>query len=553
MTEEKIARINALAKKSKTTGLTEAEKAEQQALRQEYLADIKASLRSQLERTSIQEPDGTIHRGNTPQKGAFPLFLRGRLCYTIIALVRAARAANRCVLPKVAYPGQGARKRLSFEKRIKRSFIMLTAITGINWGDEGKGRMVDLISQEYDIVARYQGGNNAGHTVKNERGKFVLNLLPSGILRPNVVCVMGNGMVIDPHHLDGEINKLREQGIEITPANLKISDRATITMPYHVEQDGLEEARLSKTGAQFGSTKRGIAYAYGDKYMKKTLRMGDLLHLDDAVKKRLVTMVDSKNLVMEGSYNAAPISVDEMWNWLEKYAAIFKDYICDVGQYLADADAAGKKVLFEAQLGALRDIDFGIYPYTTSSNVIGAYAPIGAGIPGHKLHNSIGVMKAYSSCVGDGPFAAELAMTEEEKHALREAGHEYGAATGRPRRVGPIDLVASRYGVFCQGCDEVALTLLDVLDYMEKIPMVTAYKLTDGTTTTRFPMGEALDTAQPVVEYLPGWHCDITAARKWEDLPQQARDYVEYLEKAVGCKITYISVGAEREAYIHRG
>ena len=200
---------------------------------------------------------------------------------------------------------------------------MLTAITGINWGDEGKGRMVDLISQEYDIVARYQGGNNAGHTVKNERGKFVLNLLPSGILRPNVVCVMGNGMVIDPHHLDGEINKLREQGIKITPENLKISDRATITMPYHVEQDGLEEARLSKTGAQFGSTKRGIAYAYGDKYMKKTLRMGDLLHLDDAVKKRLVTMVDSKNLVMEGSYNAAPISVDEMWIWLEKYAAIF--------------------------------------------------------------------------------------------------------------------------------------------------------------------------------------------------------------------------------------
>ena len=428
---------------------------------------------------------------------------------------------------------------------------MLTAITGINWGDEGKGRMVDLISQEYDIVARYQGGNNAGHTVKNERGKFVLNLLPSGILRPNVVCVMGNGMVIDPHHLAGEIENLRKQGVEISPANLKISDRATITMPYHVEQDGLEEARLSKTGAQFGSTKRGIAYAYGDKYMKKTLRMGDLLHLDDSVKKRLVTMVDSKNLVMEGSYNAAPISVDEMWAWLEQYAAIFKDYICDVGQYLADADAAGKKVLFEAQLGALRDIDFGIYPYTTSSNVIGAYAPIGAGIPGHKLTNSIGVMKAYSSCVGDGPFVTELAMTEEEKHALREAGHEYGAATGRPRRVGPIDLVASHYGVFCQGCDEVALTLLDVLDYMEKIPMVTAYKLSDGTTTTRFPMGEALDTAQPVVEYLPGWHCDITAARKWEDLPQEARDYVECLEKAVGCKITYISVGAEREAYIH--
>ena len=321
---------------------------------------------------------------------------------------------------------------------------MLTAITGINWGDEGKGRMVDLLSQDYDIVVRYQGGNNAGHTVKNERGKFVLNLLPSGILRPDVVCVMGNGMVIDPHHLDGEIASLREKGIAISPTNLKISDRATITMPYHVLQDGLEEARLSKTGAQFGSTKRGIAYVYGDKYMKKTLRMGDLLHLDDSVHKRLVTMVDSKNLVMEGSYGAQPIRVDEMWDWLQKYAAIFKDYICDAGAYLDEADQAGKKILFEAQLGALRDVDFGIYPYTTSSNVIGAYAPIGAGIPGRKLDKSIGIMKAYSSCVGDGPFAAELAMTEEEMHQLREAGHEYGAATGRPRRVGPVDLVASR-------------------------------------------------------------------------------------------------------------
>ena len=428
---------------------------------------------------------------------------------------------------------------------------MLTSIVGINWGDEGKGRMVDLLSQKYDVVVRYQGGNNAGHTVINDKGKFVLNLMPSGILRDETVNVLGPGMVIDTEHMFHEVERLRAGGITITPEHLKISDKAVICMPYHVQLDCLEEDRLADK--KYGSTRRGIAPVYGDKYMKKTLRMGDLLHLDDAVKKRLVTMVDSKNLVMEGSYNAAPISVDEMWAWLEKYAAIFKDYICDVGQYLADADAAGKKVLFEAQLGALRDIDFGIYPYTTSSNVIGAYAPIGAGIPGHKLHNSIGVMKAYSSCVGDGPFTAELAMTEEEKHALREAGHEYGAATGRPRRVGPIDLVASRYGVFCQGCDEVALTLLDVLDYMEKIPMVTAYKLTDGSTTTRFPMGEALDTAQPVVEYLPGWHCDITAARKWEDLPQQARDYVEYLEKAVGCKITYISVGAEREAYIHRG
>ena len=425
---------------------------------------------------------------------------------------------------------------------------MLTAITGVNWGDEGKGRMVDLLSEQYDIVVRYQGGNNAGHTVINEKGKFILNLLPSGILRETTVNVMGNGMVIDLEHLVHEIENLRRGGIAISPENLKISERAVICMPYHKLLDCYEEDRLAD--AKYGSTRRGIAPVYGDKYMKKALRMGDLFH-PETTKARLADIVAYKNLTIEGVYGRPPVSADDMWAWLVEYGDILKPYICDAGLYLDKAAKAGKNILFEAQLGALRDIDFGIYPYTTSSNVIGAYAPIGAGIPGHKLTNSIGVMKAYSSCVGDGPFVTELAMTEEEKHALREAGHEYGAATGRPRRVGPIDLVASHYGVFCQGCDEVALTLLDVLDYMEKIPMVTGYKLTDGTITKRFPMGEALDTAQPVVEYLPGWHCDITAARKWEDLPQEARDYVEYLEKAIGCKITYISVGAEREAYIH--
>ena len=429
---------------------------------------------------------------------------------------------------------------------------MLTAITGINWGDEGKGRMVDLLSQEYDVVARYQGGNNAGHTVKNERGKFVLNLIPSGILRPDVVCVMGGGMVIDPAHLDKEINTLRGQGIEISPANLKISDRATITMPFHVSQDGLEEARLSKTGAQFGSTKRGIAYAYGDKFMKKTLRMGDLVHMDAGVRKRLETIVESKNLTMVNIYGQEPVSVEEMWAWCEKYAAIFKDYICDTGDYLSEADDAGKKIMFEAQLGALRDIDYGIYPYTSSSNTIGAYAPIGAGIPGRKLDLSIGIMKAYSSCVGDGPFTAELAMTEPEKDVLREHGHEYGAATGRPRRVGPFDAVASRYGVRCQGADELALTLLDVLDYMEEVPVVTHYRLADGTVTDRFPMGKTLDDAQPVVEKLPGWHTDISGVRRFEDLPSEAQNYVLTLEKLVGCPIKYISVGPERDAYIER-
>ena len=425
---------------------------------------------------------------------------------------------------------------------------MLTAITGINWGDEGKGRMVDLLSEEYDIVCRYQGGNNAGHTVKNSRGKFVLNLLPSGILRPEVTCVMGNGMVIDLAHLDKEIASLREKGIEITPDHLKISNRATICMPYHVQQDKLEEERLG--AAKFGSTLRGIAYVYGDKYMKKTLRMGDLLHLEE-VKDRLRTIVEWKSLTLTSIYGCDPLSFDEIYDWLEKYAAIFRPYICDIGEYLNKADREGKKILFEAQLGALRDIDYGIYPMTTSSNVIGAFAPIGAGLPGKKLDKSVGVMKAYSSCVGEGPFATEQAMTEEEKHDLREAGHEYGAATGRPRRVGPIDIVASRYGVSCQGADELALTLLDVLDYMDRIPVVTHYDV-DGEIVDYFPMGEALNRAKPVVEYLPGWKCDITSARKWEDLPEAAQNYVTYLEKAVGCKIKYISVGAEREQVVIR-
>ena len=406
--------------------------------------------------------------------------------------------------------------------------------------------MVDLLSQEYDIVVRYQGGNNAGHTVVNSRGKFVLNLLPSGILRPEVVNVMGNGMVIDLAHLDQEIRTLQEKGVEITPRNLKISNRATICMPYHVLQDALEEERLGD--AKYGSTRRGIAYVYGDKYMKKTIRMGDLLHLDTLVP-RLRSIVEWKSLTLSSVYGAKPLDFDEIFQWLQKYAEILGPYICDAGEFLAKEDSMGKKILFEAQLGALRDVDFGIYPMTTSSNVIGAYAPIGAGLPGHQLDQSFGVMKAYSSCVGEGPFAAEQAMTEEEKHLLREAGHEYGAATGRPRRVGPFDVVASRYGVKCQGADELALTLLDVLDYMEKIPVVTHYML-DGEQIDYFPMGEALNRATPVVEYLPGWHCDITGCRKQEDLPKEAMDYILYLEDMVGCKIKYVSVGPERDQVV---
>ena len=426
---------------------------------------------------------------------------------------------------------------------------MLTAITGINWGDEGKGRMVDLLSQDYDVVARYQGGNNAGHTVKNERGKFVLNLIPSGILRSDVVCVMGGGMVIDPAHLDKEINTLRGQGIEICPANLKISDRATITMPFHVSQDGLEEARLSKTGAQFGSTKRGIAYAYGDKFMKKTLRMGDLVHMDAGVRKRLETIVEAKNLTMVNIYGQEPVSVEEMWAWCEKYAAIFKEYICDTGDYLSEADDAGKKIMFEAQLGALRDIDFGIFPYTSSSSSNAGYACVGAGIPGSHVDRTVGIVKAYSTCVGEGPFTAEWFGDEAEQ--LRVAGGEYGASTGRPRRVGPIDLVATRYGCRIQGATEVALTKLDVLSYMKQIPVCTQYEV-NGEKTDDFPFTAVIDEAKPVLTTVPGWGCDISGVRKYEDLPQAAREYVEYVEKAIGVRISYVSVGAGRDEIIYR-
>ena len=421
---------------------------------------------------------------------------------------------------------------------------MLTGIVGINWGDEGKGRMVDLLSSEYDVVCRYQGGNNAGHTVVNEKGKFILNLLPSGILRSETVNVMGPGMVIDLKHLAGEVARLKEKGIVITPANLKISDRATICMPYHVLMDCLEEDRLADK--KFGSTRRGIAPVYADKYMKKTLRMGDLKHFD-AMCARLKDVLEWKNLTVVGGYKNAPVDFDEMVEWLKTYALPFKDYITDTTEYLSSAIKAGKSIMFEAQLGALRDIDYGIFPYTSSSSTIAAYAPIGAGIPGAKLDEVVGIMKAYSSCVGEGPFTCEL--FGQEGDALREAGGEYGAATGRPRRVGGFDVVASRYGILVQGATDIALTKLDVLSYLDKIPVCVAYEV-NGKRVDKFPQGVDLAAAKPVYEYLDGWKCDIGGARKLEDLPENARKYVEYIEKATGARIKYVSVGADRESYI---
>ena len=328
---------------------------------------------------------------------------------------------------------------------------MRTAVTGRNWGDEGKGRVIDLLAEKADIVVRYQGGNNAGHTVVTDAGKFILNLLPSGIIHPDVVCVLGDGMVVDLEHLASEIQSIRDKGVAVSPANLKLSARATISMPWHRVQDELEEARLAKTGSAFGSTKRGIAYAYSDKYRKKTLRLGDLLHLDEEnIKARLKTMLEAKNLELAGCYHQNEMSYNALLSWCKKQADLFAPYICDTGSYLSDALKRGKKVVLEAQLGAMRDIDYGIFPYTSSSSTISAYGPIGAGIPGEQLDHVVGVLKAYSTCVGAGPFVAEKAENESWKNILHEAGGDYGAATGRPRRVVPFDVVAIRYGPTCQ-------------------------------------------------------------------------------------------------------
>ena len=422
---------------------------------------------------------------------------------------------------------------------------MLTAIVGTNWGDEGKGRMVDLLCEVYDVVVRYQGGNNAGHTVINEKGKFIMNLMPSGICREDTVNILGPGVVIDLEHLYGEVQKLEEAGVSVTPKNLKISDRATICMPYHKLLDCLEEDRLADK--KFGSTRRGISPVYADKYMKKAFRMGDLLHMD-TLKKRLADVLEWKNLTVEGGYKNAPVQVEEMFAWLEKYGTFFASFVCNTTEYLSDAMNDGKSIIFEAQLGALRDIDFGIYPYTSASTTLAAYAPIGAGAPFAKLDESIGIMKAYSSCVGEGPFTCE--MFGEEAEALRMAGGEYGAATGRPRRVGGFDVVASRYGAKMQGCTYVALTKLDVLSYMDEIPVCTAYEL-NGEVIHTFPSDiDSLNAAKPVYEYMKGFKCDISGCRTKEDLPKEALEYIQYIEKVIECPVKYVSVGAERDAYI---
>lgn len=418
------------------------------------------------------------------------------------------------------------------------------AIVGINWGDEGKGRMVDLLTEKYDVVVRYQGGGNAGHTVINDKGKFALHLLPSGIFRDGVVNILGNGVALDPENLWTEIEHVTGNGVAITPDNLKISDRASLLLPWHRDMDELEELRLADK--KYGSTKQGIAPFYSDKYQKKTVLAGELFFPAE-LKERLLDIMEWKNLTLTKVYGAKPYTEEMLNRWLSSYCEKIKPFICDTGAFLKDASECGKKILFEAQLGSLRDLDYGIHPYTTSSNTTAAYAPIGSGFPGAKIERILGIVKAYSTCVGEGPFVSEMFGEEAEK--LREAGGEYGAKTGRPRRVGALDIVATAYGIEVQAATEIAITKLDVLSSMVKIPVCTAYML-DGKKITRFPFSAALKKATPVIEYFDGWMCDISGVREWDKLPTAAQNYVSFIEKAVACPISYISVGPERDSII---
>ena len=419
-------------------------------------------------------------------------------------------------------------------------------IAGINWGDEGKGRMVDLFTESYDVVVRYQGGGNAGHTVVNEKGTFALHLLPSGILRSGVMNVLGNGVALDMENLCIEMDDLRSKGVDISPDNLRISERASLLLPWHRELDGLEENRLA--GKKYGSTQQGIAPFYSDKYQKKTILAGELFY-PERLASHVKDLVEWKNLILEGAYKSKSADYEDVLSHILRYGEILKPYICDTGALLTKAQAEGKNILFEAQLGALKDLDMGIFPYTTSSNTLAAYAPIGAGVPFMKIDKVLGVVKAYSTCVGEGPFVTE--WTGDEGSVLREAGAEYGAKTGRARRVGPIDLVATRYGVKMQGATSVALTKLDILSDMDEISVCVKYDI-DGELTEDFPFPDLLDRAKPVYVMLPGWKCSISDVRKWEDLPETARNYVEYIERNIGCRVEYVSVGAERDEYVRR-
>ena len=425
---------------------------------------------------------------------------------------------------------------------------MVKAIVGANWGDEGKGTITDVLANNSDVVIRFQGGANAGHTIINNYGKFALHQLPSGVFHQNITNIIGNGVAFSVENFVKEMKELEDRGVP--KPNVLISDRAQIVMPYHVAFDCYEEERLGKNS--FGSTKSGIAPFYSDKYSKIGFQINELYDDVDSLKEKIAHAVELKNATLKGLYNKEEITVEEVFDKLMEYKELLAPYVGDSFQFIRKAIKEGKNILLEGQLGSLKDTDFGIYPMVTSSNTIAGYGAVGAGIPPYEIKEVVTVVKAYSSAVGAGEFVSEIFGEEAEKLRNRGGdGGEYGATTGRPRRMGWLDLVASRYGCQVQGATTVAFTVIDALGYLDEIPVCVAYEL-DGEVIDYFPSTTKLKRCKPVLKKLKGWKCDVTGIRKYEDLPRECRDYIEFVEKEIGIHIGMVSNGPAREDIIYR-
>ncbi|MCI1982555.1 MAG: adenylosuccinate synthase [Oscillospiraceae bacterium] len=425
---------------------------------------------------------------------------------------------------------------------------MITAIVGADWGDEGKGKITDVEAAKSDIVVRFQGGYNAGHTIVNEYGKFALHQLPSGVFHSHITNIISNGVALNPEKFIQELNGLLERGVP--KPKLMVSNRAQILMPYHVQLDSYEEARLSSHS--FGSTRSGIAPFYSDKFAKIGFQVSELFADEDYLREKIDRVVTLKNVLYEHLYHQPKLSADQIYQKLMEYKEMLAPYVADTYEYLSSAVKEGKNILLEGQLGALKDPDFGIYPMVTSSNTLAAYGAVSTGIPPYEIKNIIAVVKAYSSAVGAGEFVSEIFGKEADELRRRGGdGGEFGATTGRPRRMGWLDLVASRYGCRVQGATCAALTVLDALGYLDEIPVCVAYEL-DGKQIDSFPTTVELKRCKPVYQKLPGWKCDIRGIRKYEDLPENAKRYVEFVEKGIGVPIRIVSNGPSREDIIYR-
>ena len=424
---------------------------------------------------------------------------------------------------------------------------MVKAVVGANWGDEGKGKITDMLGEKADIIVRFQGGANAGHTIINDYGKFALHTLPSGVFYDHTTSIIGNGVALNIPVLFGEIQSIIDRGV---PApKILVSDRAQIVMSYHILFDQYEEERLG--GKSFGSTKSGIAPFYSDKYAKIGFQVSELFD-DELLKEKVVRVCEQKNVILEHLYKKPALRPEDLYEELQSYKKMVAPYVCDVSLYLHNAIKEGKEILLEGQLGSLKDPDHGIYPMVTSSSTLAAYGAIGAGIPPYEIKQIITVCKAYSSAVGAGAFVSEIFGEEADELRRRGGdGGEFGATTGRPRRMGWFDCVASKYGCRIQGTTDVAFTVLDVLGYLEEIPVCVAYDI-DGEITTEFPTTSLLEKAKPVIEVLPGWNCDIRGIKKYEDLPENCRKYIEFVEEKIGFPITMVSNGPGREDIIYR-